>query len=144
MNAKRMEHKLGQLMTLRESELDKHQAQLAIKEQLRQRYAATVQRLEQLNAQVGPCSSSLASLAHNSGDYKQAVQQLADQQRQQLALHEADIATQRQAMLVVARQQQAYGELRLRAQSQRDGEQKRAEQKLTDELASQVWRRRPA
>lgn len=142
MNAKRMQTNLGQLMTLRERELEQQQAQLAAKEQLRDRQAATLRRLEQLNAQIGPTGSNVASLAHNSAAYKQAVLQWAEQQRQQLAQQEAEVAAQRQAMLAVARKQQAYGQLLERAQTQLRGEAKRAEQKSTDDIASQVWMRR--
>lgn len=144
MNAKRLQRNLGQLIELRERELEQRQAELAAKEQLRDRYAATVRRLEQLNAQIGPTGAALASLAANSADYKQAVLQWTDQQRQQLAQHDAELHAQRQAMLALARRQQAYGQLLLKAQQRVQGEARRAEQKSTDEIAGQVWLRRPA
>lgn len=142
MNAKRMQHQLGQLMTLREREIEQQQAQLAGKERLRDRYAASLQRLEQLNAQIGASGGACASLAGNSADYKQAVLQWAEQQRQQLAQHDAEIAVQRQTMLAMARKQQATGQLLGRAQAVLQGEERRAEQKSSDEIAGQVWLRR--
>lgn len=143
MNARRVQQQLGQLMTLRERELEQQQAALASKQLLRERQAQALLRLEQLNAQIGPTGGALASLAHNSADYKQAVLQWAEQQRQQLAQHDAEITVQRQAMLALARKQQAYGQLLGRAQARLQDEEKRAEQKTSDELAGQVWLRRP-
>lgn len=141
MNSQNMKQSLSQLMALRERELEQHQAQLATKQQLRDRYAATVQRLEQLNTQIGPTGAAVPSLAHNNADYKQAVMQWAEQQRQDLALHEADMAVQRQAMLAVARKQEAYAQLLARAEVRARSEQMRREQKFTDDVAGQVWQR---
>lgn len=141
MSNQHLQRSLGRLISLRERELDRHQAQLASKQQLRERYAGTVERLEQLSDQIGPTGASLPSLASNSADYKQAVLQWAEQQRQDLALHEADMAAQRQAMLVVARKQEALGQLLGRVQARAQSEQGRREQKSQDDLAGQVWSR---
>lgn len=141
MNSQNMKQSLVQLMALRERELEQHQAQLAAKQQLRERYAATVQRLEQLNSQIGPTGAAVPTLAANSAVYKQAVMQWAEQQRQDLALHEADMAVQRQAMLAVARQQEAYAQLLARVEQRAKSEQMRREQKFTDDVAGQVWQR---
>ena len=136
-----LQRSLQRLMGLRERELERQQAQLAAKEQLRARYVSTVERLEQLNAQIGPTGAALPSLAANSAVYKQAVLQWAEQQRQDLALHEADMAVQRQQMLTVARQQQAFGQLLTRVDARLAGEAQRREQKAQDDLAGQVWLR---
>jgi flagellar export protein FliJ len=141
MSSQHLQRSLGRLITLREHELDRHQAQLATKQQLRERYVGTVQRLEQLNQQIGPTGASLPSLAANSAAYKQAVLQWAEQQRQDLALHEADMAAQRQTMLVVARKQEALGQLLGRVEARVLSEQSRREQKSQDDLAGQVWNR---
>jgi flagellar export protein FliJ len=140
-NQQHLQRSLGRLITLRERELDRHQAQLAAKQQLRERYVSTVQRLEQLNQQIGPTGASLPSLAANSAAYKQAVLQWAEQQRQDLALHEADMAAQRLTMLTVARKQEALGQLLGRVEARLLGEQGRREQKGQDDLAGQVWNR---
>lgn len=136
-----LQRSLQRLMGLRERELERRQAQLAAKEQLRARYVSTVERLEQLNAQIGPTGAAIPSLAANSAVYKQAVLQWAEQQRQDLALHEADMAVQRQQMLTVARQQQAFGQLLSRVDARLAGEAQRREQKGQDDLAGQVWLR---
>ncbi len=141
MSSQHLQRSLGRLITLRERELDHHQAQLATKQQLRERYASTVERLEQLNAQIGPTGALMPSLAGNSADYKQAVLQWAEQQRQQLTLHEADMAVQRQAMLAVARKQEALGQLLGRVELRTRSELDRREQKVQDDLAGQVWQR---
>jgi len=141
MNSQNMKQSLVQLMALRERELEQHQAALATKQQLRERYAATVQRLEQLNAQIGPTGAAVPTLAANSAVYKQAVMQWAEQQRQDLALHEADMAVQRQAMLAVARKQEAYAQLLARVEIRAQSERNRREQKSTDDIAGQVWQR---
>jgi len=142
MSSQHLQRSLACLISLRERELDRHQAQLATKQQLRERYVGAVQRLEQLSQQIGPTGTSLPCLAANSAAYKQAVLQWAEQQRQDLALHEADMAVQRQAMLGVARQQEALAQLQARALAQRCREQGRREQKSQDDLAGQVWSRR--
>ncbi|QPF74167.1 flagellar export protein FliJ [Roseateles sp. DAIF2] len=141
MNTQHMKQSLAQLIELRERELERYQAKLATQEQLRARYASTVQRLEQLNAQIGPTGAAVPTLAANNAVYKQAVMQWAEQQRQDLALHEADMAVQRQAMLEVARKQEAYGQLLARMSAQALRESQRREQKQQDDLAGQVWQR---
>lgn len=138
---KQLQLNLRRIVDLRGRELERHQAELAAKEQLRARSAATVQRLEALNAQLGPTGASAPSLAINGADYKQAVMQWADQQRRNLAVHEADVAAQRQAMLVVARKQEAVGQLLGRVGARLRADDERREQKGQDELAGQVWQR---
>ncbi|MFT7772919.1 flagellar FliJ family protein [Roseateles sp.] len=138
---KQLQLNLRRLVDLRGRELERHQAELATKEQLRARSAATVQRLEALNAQLGPTGVSSPSLAANGADYKQAVMQWADQQRQNLAAHEADVAAQRQAVLAVARKQEAVGQLLDRVGERLRVEDERRQQKGQDDMAGQVWLR---
>lgn len=138
---KQLQLNLRRIVDLRGRELEHHRAELAAKEQLRARSAAAVQRLEALNAQLGPTGASSPSLAVNGADYKQAVMQWADQQRQHLAAHEADVAVQRQAVLAVARKQEAVGQLLDRVGARLRAEDERRQQKGQDELAGQVWQR---
>ncbi|MET0518976.1 MAG: flagellar export protein FliJ [Burkholderiaceae bacterium] len=144
MSAEHLQQSLAQLIALRERELDRHKAELAGKEQLRQRYLSMVQRLETLNAQIGPTGNALPSLAGNSAAYKQAVLQWAETQRQSLVLHEADMAAQRASLLAAARQQEAYQQLLARNEQRAQSARQRAEQKSQDDLAGQVWLRRQA
>lgn len=144
MSTNAMQHSLGCLISLRERELERHQAQLATKQQLRDRYASSVERLERLSQQIGPTGPNgltTASLASNSAAYKQSVLQWAEQQRQDLVLHEADMAAQRQTMLAVARKQEAYVQLLDRVDLRLQTEQGRREQKLQDDMAGLVWQR---
>ena len=122
-----MQNSLSRLIDLRERELEQHQAKLAAKQQLRDRQAAMVTRLEQLSQQIGPTGAAVPSLAANSAAYKQAVLQWAEQQRQ--------------AMLAVARKQEAYGQLLGRVVSRAQQAEERQQQKFQDDLASQVWQR---
>ncbi|NCT82410.1 MAG: flagellar export protein FliJ [Comamonadaceae bacterium] len=138
---KQLQLNLRRVVDLRGRELERHQAELAAKEQLRARSAAAVQRLEALNAQLGATGASSPSLAVNGADYKQAVMQWADQQRQHLAVQEAEVAAQRQAMLAVARKQEAMGQLLERVGLRLRTEDERRQQKGQDELAGQVWQR---
>lgn len=133
---------LSQLIMLREREVERHQAQLAEKEQLRTRYVNTMARLDELNNQVGPTGQAQPCQASNNADYKQAVLHWAEQQRQALARHEAEMAVQRQAMLVVARKQEAYIQLLQRTEARVRSQRQRGEQKLQDDMAGQVWLRR--
>jgi flagellar export protein FliJ len=138
---KQLQLNLRRLVDLRGRELERQQAELAAREQLCARSAAAVQRLEALNAQLGPTGASSPSLAVNGADYKQAVMQWADQQRQHLAAHEADVAAQRQTVLAVARRQEAVGQLLDRVGARLQAEDARHEQRGQDELAAQVWLR---
>lgn len=143
-NPDTMRHSLARLISLREREVERHQAQLANKQQLRDRQASALERLEMLSRQVQPAALTTATLSSNSAAYKQAVLQWADQQRQDLALHDADMAVQRQQMLAVARQQEAYAQLLGRVDLRLQTEQGRLQQKQQDDLAGQVWLRRRA
>jgi flagellar export protein FliJ len=138
---KQLQLNLRRLADLRGRELDRERAELAAREQLRARSATNVQRLDALNAQLGATGVSTPSLAVNGAQYKQAVMQLADQQRQHLATHEADVAAQRQAVLAVARRQEAVGQLLGRVDTRLRTEDERRAQKGQDELAGQVWQR---
>ncbi|MFT7723725.1 MAG: flagellar export protein FliJ [Roseateles sp.] len=138
---KQLQLNLRRIVDLRGRELERHQAELAAKERLRARSAAAVQRLETLNAQLGPTGAFSPSLAVNGGDYKESVMQWADRQRENLAAHEADVAAQRQAVLAVARKQEAVGQLLERVGSRLRAEDERRQQKGQDELAGQVWQR---
>ena len=138
---KQLQQNLRRIVDLRGRELEREQAELAAKQQLRARSAAAVERLEALNAQLGATGAAAMSLALNGAAYKQAVMQWADQQRSHLAAHEADVAAQQQAVLDVARRQEAVGQLLDRVGGRLRTEAQRREQKGQDELAGQVWQR---
>lgn len=133
--------KLGRLLDLRGREVDRLSAHLAQKEILRQRFQANLERLDDLAA--GPSSAGVVPLALslNRAAYKQGVLQLIDQHRQDLALHEADMAVTQKALGAASRQREVMQRVSERAQQQLRTEQGRREQKRQDELAAQVWGR---
>lgn len=138
---KALQQNLRRLADLRGRELERERAELAAKEQLRARSAAAVQRLDALNAGLGATGAVAPTLALNGAAYKQVVMQWADQQRGHLAVHEADVAAQRLAVLAVARRQEAVGQLLGQVSERLRTDAERQAQKLQDELAGQVWLR---
>jgi len=146
---------LGQLVDLRERELDRLGADMASRRATRERYIGNLARLEKL------CQSSGASgaptpgargkanerapfsphVSLNCGSYKQAVMKMADAHRVDLSLHEADMAVAKRVLLEAARRHEALDQELTR---QREGvrkSQNAREQKRQDDLALQVWRR---
>lgn len=139
-----LQRQLTQLIELRERELERHRSEVAGRQHVRDRFLGAVNRLEALHAQMGSTVDFRPELASNAASYKLALQGRIAQHRQELALHEADLAAAQQGLLQVARQQEAHGRLveRLQAELRRQGD--RAEQKRQDEMAAAVWFRRQA
>jgi flagellar export protein FliJ len=126
------------LLELRQREVDRLSAQMADKHATQARFRSNLQRLEHLCTGAS-ASSDLAHLSGNCADYKLAVLQLAAAHRNDLALHEADMAVTRGVLAAAARRQQALAQMVARqAYAQRHAQETR-EQKRQDELASQMW-----
>lgn len=143
MNRSPMQRSLDLMITVRERELERRVADLARKQALGARYLGNVQKLEQLARQLGGSTGPVldAGLAANRAAYQQGVQALAEAQKQELALHEADAAHTRQAVQTLARRQQALGQVLDRSLAQSQAEQQRREQKSQDAMAGQAWLR---
>ncbi|HSI50170.1 MAG TPA: flagellar export protein FliJ [Ideonella sp.] len=141
--------RLDTLSDLRERERDRLEADLASRRVTQQRFQTNLARLEQL-AQGGTSANSSAggnlplALSLNNANYKQAVLQLADRHRQDLALHEAQMAQAQQALQGAALDHLVMGKVRERQQALVGRLQAGRDQKTQDEMANQAWLRRLA
>lgn len=157
MNSSAPTDSLSRLIELRQREIDRRSAELADKLRLRERYQRNLAQLEALGSlcTLGPAHSAelkaprqlagaMAGLALNNAHYKQSMQQLAATHRQDLALHEADLAVTRHALAEVAREREALQHLLTRQQQREQHVRSVREQKGQDDLAAQVWLRRSA
>lgn len=157
MNPSAPTEQLRRLIELRQREIDRRSAELADKLRLRERYQRNLAQLEALGSlcTLGPAAGAqrpaslkpvtgLAGLALNSAQYKQSMQQMADTHRQDLALHDADLAVTRHALAEVAREREALQQLLSRQRQREQQQQTMREQKGQDDLAAQVWLRRSA
>jgi len=136
---------LDTLADLRERERDRLEADLATRRMTQQRFQTNLARLEQL-AQGGSSTGGNLPLALslNNANYKQAVLQLADRHRQDLALHEAQMAQAQQALQGAALDHLVMGKVRERQQALVGRLQAGRDQKTQDEMANQAWLRRVA
>lgn len=140
---------LGTLVDLRERERARLEATLADQRAVEQRYRRNLERLQQLARSAGATAASTLSpapspalspsLLLNAGHYREAVLDLAERHRADLAQHEAQRVQTQQALVGATLRHRALDQVRDR-QQQRVG-QARAQQaqKQQDELAAQVW-----
>lgn len=135
---------LTRLAELRQREVERQQAAVADKQRVRERYQRNLDRLDALYRNVGASGSSLAVSALNSGNYKHSVMQLAHAHRNDLALHDADLAVSRQALASASRQHESVNQLLARQRQDLQRAQDLQEQKRQDEMAALVWHRRLA
>lgn len=132
---------LSTLVTLREREVDKLTADVASQQAVRERYLRNLDRMDQLCASTAAQPAISPLLAMNSGEYRLSLMQMADQHRQQLALHEADMALSRQALQDAARRREVLDQVLTRQQGAAQRAQAAQDQKRQDDLAAQVWLR---
>lgn len=135
---------LDRLVELREKEVDRLTSDFAAREAVRQRYLSNLQRMRDLcrDADTGlPSGKASAALAMNSSAYKQSLLAMTAAHANDLAAHEAQMAVAQQALHEAARGHEVLRQVAekqslalLRAQGARD-------QKLSDDLAAQVWLR---
>jgi flagellar export protein FliJ len=134
---------LGTLVQLRSTEVDRLQAELAKQEAMRSRYQATVERLTELAVGSGPSAqagSKLSpALAANCGNYKQAVFALADTQRTDLHLHEANMAVSQRNLAKAWTRRELLGKVLAQHEAVFAREQDRAQRKREDDIATQSW-----
>jgi flagellar biosynthesis chaperone FliJ len=143
MNARQPLENLTRLAQLRQLEVDRHLVDVTSKEGLRERYQRNLDRLEAL-FQRSSGNYRSPSLALNQANYKQIVMQLSSLHREELALHEADIAASRRALAEISRQHEAIQQLLTRERQNIKRTETVQEQKLQDDMASKVWLRRRA
>lgn len=134
---------LGTLVRLRSTEVDRLQAELAKQETMRARYQATVDRLTNLAVGSGPSAPQAAklspALAVNCGNYKQAVFALADTQRTDLHLHEANMAVSQRNLAQAWTRRELLGKVLAQHETAFAREQDRAQRKREDDIATQSW-----
>lgn len=141
MNTPQQVHSLGRLVDLREREVDRLTAELAAKQVVRQRYLGNLERLEQLRDGSGPSGALPLALSMNCAAYKQTVMQLVAAHRDDLAVHEADMALSQQALNAAACRHEVLNQVHEKRLRHLQQAQDLSEQKRQDELATQVWLR---
>jgi flagellar export protein FliJ len=134
---------LGTLVRLRSTEVERLQADLAKQETMRARYQATVDRLTNLAVGSGPSAQQEAklspALAVNCGNYKQVVFALADTQRTDLHLHEANMAVSQRNLAQAWTRRELLGKVLAQHEATFAREQDRAQRKREDDIATQSW-----
>lgn len=132
---------LSRLVDVRKREVDRLAADVATKQAISQRYSSNLERLERLYKGVGPSGATSPALSLNCAQYKQSVMQLADSHREDLALHQADMAVAQRVLVDASRRQEVLGRV---LESRQEEQQRSADarrQKAEDDLAVQVWYR---
>lgn len=133
---------LAAVVDQRRREKDSLVGELAGRRAQLERQRATLTRLEQLYASAsaeGRASAHVVALSLNCGDYKQAVMRLADNQRDEVQRHDADLQLAQVELTRAVQRHEALtrvldGKLRVLQREEARGEQKRQ-----DELATQSW-----
>lgn len=139
MNKARNLHSLGRLIDLRERDVERLTAEVAAKQAVRERYLGNLARLEQLRDGSGASGALPPALSLNCAAYKQTVMLVADAHREDLKLHEADMAVSQQALHMAARKREVLTQVHERQRRHVQRALDAGEQKQQDELASQVW-----
>lgn len=136
---------LGTLVRVRSSEVERLQADLAKQEATRARYQTSVTRLTQLaissgaSAHAGTGASMSPALALNCGDYKQAVFALADVQRTDLHLIDANLVVSQRNLSAAWTRRELLGRVLSRHEALHASTQDRAQRKREDDIATQSW-----
>jgi flagellar export protein FliJ len=130
---------LSTLVTLRDNEVEKLQSELAAKENLRDRYQKTLDKLTALYEGSGPTGKLPMALATNCGDYKQAVMVMAESHRLDLSMHEADMAVSKRALNAAYAKREVLGQVLHKEQQAQADVMRVKERKSHDELATQLW-----
>lgn len=141
MTSKHTIRNLSTLVELRNSEVEKLQSDLAAKEQLRERHQKTLDKLTSLYESSGASGRLPMALALNCGDYKQGVMAMADSQRVNLHMHEADMAVSQRALTAAYVKREVLGQVLEKHQHAAVTAQRSQERKQHDELATQLWYR---
>ncbi|MES2741510.1 MAG: flagellar export protein FliJ [Pseudomonadota bacterium] len=132
---------LTTLVTLRSTELDRLQTDMAAQTALRERYQANLARLNGLCAASGASGALPLALSVNCGNYKQAVLQLAATHQTDLHLHEATMAVSQRALNAAWAKREVLDQVLTQKQKDATREHQRQDSKRQDELATQLWLR---
>src|SRR4051812_37693169 len=132
---------LTTLVSLRNTEVERLQTEVAEKASVRDRYQKNLERLTGLYTNSGASGNLHPALAGNCGDYKQAVMQMADSHRLDLHMHEADMAVSQKALNAAWAKREVLGKVRVKQQAVVLKQQNAKDRKQHDELATQLWLR---
>jgi flagellar export protein FliJ len=132
---------LSTLVDLRSNEVDRLQSEMAAKESLRERHQRALDKLTDLYQSSGASGRLPMALAVNCGAYKQGVMAMADSQRLNLHMHEADMAVSQRALTAAYVKREVLGQVLERHQDAAATAQRAQERKRHDELATQLWYR---
>ncbi|QGZ38432.1 flagellar export protein FliJ [Pseudoduganella flava] len=141
MSDKHLINNLSTLVALRNSELEKLQAEQAAKQMTAERYRKNLARLHDLAVNSGASGNLPIALAANCGNYKQAVLAMADSHRLDLTMHEADMAVSQQALTRAYVKREVLGQVLEKNQKALAGKVAVQERKVHDDLATQLWLR---
>lgn len=132
---------LSTLVSLRTTEVERLQTEMAAKESLRERYQKNLDRLTGLYQNSGASGKLPLALASNCGDYKQAVMQMVDSHKLDLTMHEADMAVSQRALNAAFVKREILGQVLQKEQKALASQEQAKERKRQDELATQLWLR---
>jgi flagellar export protein FliJ len=132
---------LTTLVALRDTEVEKLQAEQAAKQLTADRYRKNLERLAQLAQNSGASGSLPLALAANCGNYKQAVLAMADNHRLDLTMHEADMALSQRALTQAYVKREVLGQVLEKNERSLADRQAVQERKVHDDLATQLWLR---
>ncbi|MBU0603001.1 MAG: hypothetical protein KKD25_11455 [Gammaproteobacteria bacterium] len=134
---------LARLMGVREREVDQLQSLMAGKEALRQRYLGNIERLQSLGDCARVTGAQQPLLSMNSANYKQAVAEMAQTQREALAEHDMEMDLARRDLAHASQRCEVIGQVLSRQRERVAVVARTKEQKAQDDLAVQVWRFAP-
>ncbi|MBY0239784.1 MAG: flagellar export protein FliJ [Burkholderiaceae bacterium] len=132
---------LSTLVSLRTTEVERLQTEMAAKENLRERYQKNLDRLTGLYQNSGASGKLPLALASNCGDYKQAVMQMVDSHKLDLTMHEADMAVSQRALNAAFVKREILGQVLHKEKKALASQEQAKERKQQDELATQLWLR---
>lgn len=132
---------LSTLVSLRTTEVERLQTEMAAKESLRERYQKNLDRLTGLYQNSGASGKLPLALASNCGDYKQAVMQMVDSHKLDLTMHEADMAVSQRALNAAFVKREILGHVLHKEKKALASQEQAKERKQQDELATQLWLR---
>lgn len=132
---------LTTLVSLRNTEVERLQGEMAAQTQVKERYQKNLERLTGLYTGSGASGALPLALSVNCGNYKQAVMEMVDTHRVDLHLHEANMALSQRALNAAWARREVLDQVLTQKQKDADGASQRLDSKRQDELATQVWMR---
>jgi flagellar export protein FliJ len=150
MSSPRRIKQLGQLVELREREVNRLGAEMAEKRAVHQRYLSNLARLEELCISSGPSGAQQLAgqpttfspaLSLNVGGYKEVVMKMAAAHRVDLSLHESEMMNTQKLVIAAARKHEALDKVLAKRKAGLRRSNELRQQKRQDDIASQVWLR---